>query len=109
MSRDTTLLRTLDLPGGGMVPVAVVPGEQVHVVYGRVSLTLDTAGPGHQEMLAGGAAIRLEENGLAVIEAIGPARIQLLEPIRRRSPLRRVAVHVARRFGAVLFRRPTIA
>lgn len=109
MLSDTTLLRTLDLPGGGVVPVAVVPGEQVHVVYGRVSLTLNTVGPGHQEILAGGDEVRLDRNGLAVIEAIGPSRIQLYEPIRRATPLRRVAEQVARRFSALLSRRATLA
>lgn len=109
MLRETTLLRTLDLPDGGMVPVAVVPGEQVHVVYGRVSLTLNTVGAGHQETLAGGDEVRLDRDGLAVIEALGPARIQLYEPIRRASLLRRAAEHAVRRFGALLSRRPTIA
>jgi hypothetical protein len=109
MLRDTTLLRTLDLPDGGMVPVAVVPGEQLHVVYGRVSLTLNTAGAGHQQTLAGGDEVRLDRDGLAVIEAIGPARIQLYEPVRLASPLRRAAENTARRLGALLSRRATIA
>jgi hypothetical protein len=95
---ETTLLRTFDLPCGGIVPVAIVPGEQVHVVYGLVSLTLNTAGPGHQETLAGGDELRLDRNGLAVIEAMGPARVQLYEPIRRASPLQRFAGRAVRRF-----------
>jgi hypothetical protein len=106
---ETTLLRTLDLPCGGIVPVAIVPGEQVHVVYGLVSLTLNTAGPGHQETLAGGDEVRLDRDGLAVIEALGPARVQLYEPSRRASPLQRLAGQARRRFAAWLQRRPELS
>ena len=39
MREPVSTLRTLDLPGGSLVPFASIPGERVRVLYGRVWLT----------------------------------------------------------------------
>jgi hypothetical protein len=105
MYRETSVLRTLDLPGGGMVPFPAVSGEQVRVLYGRVWLTEE--GGGRDAFLAGGEEIRLDRCGLAVIEALGPARVQLVEPLRGPSPLRQVAEQASRWVSGLL--RPALS
>jgi hypothetical protein len=66
---------TLDLPGGSVVPFDSVPGERVRVLCGHVWLTEE--GSAHDAFLGSGEEVRLATNGLAVIEALGPARVQL--------------------------------
>jgi hypothetical protein len=100
MTRETTVLRTLDLPGGGMVPFPAVPGEQVRILYGRVWLTEE--GGGYDAFLAGGDEIRLGNSGIAVIEALGPARVQLIEPVNGPSLLVQTAERATRRLGTWL-------
>lgn len=100
MTREMTVLRTLDLPAGGMVPFSVVPGEEVRILYGRIWLTEE--GGRRDAFLASGEEIRLDARGLAVIEALGPARVQLIEPVRGPSMLAQAADRAARRLGALL-------
>jgi hypothetical protein len=100
MTREATVLRTLDLPGGGMVPFPAVPGEQVRILYGRIWLTEE--GGGHDAFLDSGEEIRLGKRGLAVIEALGPARVQLIEPVIGPSLLTQAAERATRRLGAWL-------
>jgi len=100
MSRETTVLRTLDLPGGGMVPFPAVPGEQVRILYGRVWLTEE--GGGGDAFLASGEEIRLGKRGLAVIEALGPARVELIEPVTGPSILGQAAERATRLLGNLL-------
>jgi hypothetical protein len=108
MTRETTVLRTLDLPGGGMVPFPAVPGEQVRILYGRVWLTEE--GGGSDAFLASGEEIRLAQRGLAVIEALGPARVELIEPVIGPSLLAQAGQRVAQRLGAWLRqKRPALA
>jgi hypothetical protein len=107
MTRETTVLRTLDLPGGGMVPFPAVPGEQVRILYGRIWLTEE--GGGGDAFLASGEEIRLGKHGLAVIEALGPARVQLIEPVNGPSFLAQAADRAARRLGAWLRQRRPVA
>ena len=100
MTRETTVLRTLDLPAGGMVPFTAIPGEQVRILYGRIWLTEE--GGGNDALLASGEEIRLSKRGLAVIEALGPARVQLIEPVIGASLLAQAGQRAARRLGAWL-------
>lgn len=71
------IFRTLDLPGGTLVPFPSVPGERVRILYGRIWLTEE--GSTRDAFLASGEEVALGTRGLAVIEALGPTRIQLIE------------------------------
>jgi hypothetical protein len=87
-----------------MVPFPAVPGEQVRILYGRVWLTEE--GGGSDAFLASGEEIRLAQRGLAVIEALGPARVELIEPVIGPSLL----AQAGQRLGAWLRqKRPALA
>lgn len=79
MERQSTVFKTLDLPAGTLVPFPSAPGERVRVLYGRVWLTEE--GDLRDAFLASGEEVALGGRGLAVIEALTPARIQLLESV----------------------------
>lgn len=80
MSNESGVFRTLDLPGGTLVPFPSMPGERVRVMYGRVWLTEE--GNARDAILASGEEVSLHSRGLAVVEALGPARIEWIEPAR---------------------------
>lgn len=101
MKSESTVTRTLELPGGAIVPFSSVPGERLRILHGRVWLTEE--GDPRDAFLASGAEVDLATRGLAVIEALGPARVQLIEPV---SAVRTVA-NAARRAAAGLLRRGT--
>ena len=102
MRESLSTLRTLDLPGGSLIPITSIPGERVRILYGRIWLTEE--GNVRDAFLASGEEVSLASRGLAVIEALGPARIQLIEDIGRPSQLVRAAVVLAGR-GRTLLRR----
>ncbi len=77
MRHDPTVFKTLDLPGGTLLPFASVPGERVRILCGRVWLTEE--GSPRDAFLGSGEEISLDTRGLAVIEALSPARIQWVE------------------------------
>lgn len=79
MNSGSTVFKTIDLPGGTLMPFASVPGERVRILYGRVWLTEE--GSPRDAFLASGEEVALDTRGLAVIEALSPARIQLLESV----------------------------
>ena len=79
MKHESTVLRTLDLPGGSVMPLHSVPGEQLRILDGRVWLTEE--GSPEDAFLASGEEVRLASRGVAVIEALGPTRIQLVESV----------------------------
>lgn len=83
-----------------MVPFPVVPGERVRVLYGRVWLTEE--GGRRDAFLASGEEVRLDRPGLAVVEALGPARIELIEPLAGPSPLRQAAEQASRWVAGLL-------
>jgi hypothetical protein len=110
MTECASMVRTLDLPGGSLVPFASAPGERVRVVYGSVWVTEE--GNPSDAFLASGQEISLQSRGLAVIEALGPARIQLCREARAPYPLLRAAGTAARRLAEWIARvalRPTAA
>ncbi len=76
MEHQSALFKTLDLPGGTLVPFPSA-GERVRVLYGRVWLTEE--GNSRDAFLASGEEIDLGSQGLAVIEALTPACVQILE------------------------------
>lgn len=79
MRSESIVVRTLDLPGGTVVPFSSVPGERVRILHGQVWLTEE--GDPRDAFLASGEEIDLATRGLAVIEAINPARVELIEPV----------------------------
>ena len=77
MKHESAVSKTLDLPGGTLVPFASSPGERVRVLYGRVWLTEE--GDPRDAFLVSGEEVALGGRGLAVIEAFTPARVQIFE------------------------------
>jgi hypothetical protein len=100
MTESSFRFRTLDLPGGGLVPFFSAPGERVRILYGRVWLTEE--GRPDDAFLASGEEVRLDAPGLVVIEALGPARVQLYEEKRGSSALSCMAAKFQRRATAWL-------
>ena len=78
MEHRSIVFKTLDLPGGTLLPISSIRGERVRVVSGRVWLTEE--GDLNDEFLASGEEVALGGHGLAVLEALTPARVQLVEP-----------------------------
>jgi Protein of unknown function (DUF2917) len=104
MREPVSTLRTLDLPSGSLVPFASIPGERVRVLYGRVWLTEE--GDARDAFLGSGEEVSLAGRGVAVIEALGPARIELIEEVRGPSLLARAAALAGR--AMTLLRRWTL-
>lgn len=78
MKTESATFKTLDLPGGTLVPFPSTPGSSVRILYGRVWLTEE--GDTCDAFLASGEEVSLHSRGLAVIEALGPARVQWIGP-----------------------------
>jgi hypothetical protein len=102
MRESASVFRTLDLPGGSLVPFTSVPGERVRILHGRVWLTEE--GDVRDAFLASGEEVSLGSRGLAVIEALSPARIQLIEDVRGPFAVTRAAASLYRRATAMLRR-----
>lgn len=110
MRYEPTVFKTLDLPGGALIPFASVPGERVRVVYGRVWLTEE--GSLRDAFLGTGEEVSLDTRGLAVIETLGAARIQLVEPVGISNTLLGAARRLTRWLSVLWlrqFRRPVMA
>ena len=110
MRYEPTVLKTLDLPGGTLIPFASVPGGRVRVVFGRVWLTEE--GSLRDAFLGTGEEVSLDSHGLAVIETLAAARIQLVEPVAMSKTLLAVARRLTRWLSAWWlrqFRRPVVA
>ena len=78
MEYQTTVFKTLDLPGGTLLPLSSTRGERVRVLSGRAWLTEE--GDPRDAFLASGEEATLGGRGLAIIEALTPVRVQLLRP-----------------------------
>ncbi|MGB2817959.1 MAG: DUF2917 domain-containing protein [Burkholderiaceae bacterium] len=102
MRESASVFRTLDLPGGSLVPFTSVPGERVRILHGRVWLTEE--GDVRDAFLASGEEVSLGSRGLAVIEALSPARIQLIEDVRGPFAVTRAAASLYQRATATLRR-----
>ena len=102
MREPVSTLRTLDLPGGSLLPFTSIPGERVRVLYGRVWLTEE--GDTRDAFLASGEEVSLASRGLAVIEALGPARIELIESVGGPSRITHAAAALVSRVRASLRR-----
>jgi hypothetical protein len=95
MRQEPTVFKTLDLPAGALMPFASVPGERVRILCGRVWLTEE--GSPHDVFLGSGEEMALGTLGLAVVEALAPARIQLLQPAEMSSAMVNAAQRMMRR------------
>jgi len=110
MEYQTTVLKTFDLSSGTLVPFSSTRGERVRVLSGRVWLTEE--GDLHDALLADGQEIALGGRGLAVIEALSPACVQLLESQSVWNLARSGARRAARRISELWirpFRQPNAA
>lgn len=107
MKEPVSIFRTLDLPGGSLLPFTSVPGERLRILYGRVWLTEE--GIARDAFLASGDEVSLDSRGLAVIEALGPARVQLVEDLRGPSAAARALDALSRRALGALRRLSTRA
>ena len=110
MQYQTTVMKTLSLAGGTLVPFSSTRGERVRVLSGRVWLTEE--GDLNDALLASGEEVALGGRGLAVIEALSPARIQLLQSQRLWDALQAGVKRVASRIGEFWrqpFNRPNAA
>ena len=102
MREPASTLRTLDLPGGSLVPFTSIPGGRIRILYGRVWLTEE--GDARDAFLGSGEEASLAGRGVAVVEALGPARIELIEEVRGASLIARAATVQAGRAMALLKR-----
>jgi len=78
MNRKLATTRTYDLGYEQMLTFVGRPGTRVRVLYGSMWLTEEGR---EQDIIAGcGDEVTLKAGGLSVIEGIGAARVQLIEP-----------------------------
>ncbi len=104
MENQSTVFKTLDLPGGTLLPLSSTRGERVRVLSGRVWLTEE--GVLRDAFLASGEEATLGGRGLAMIEALTRSCVYSFF-IRRvcgpsaRNAVRRVARRISQRAIAV--------
>ena len=84
MADKLSVFKTVDLPGGTLIPFPSIPGERLRILYGQVWLTEE--GDLNDAFLGQGEEISLQGRGLAVLEAIKPARIEWLKPAEPFAP-----------------------
>lgn len=104
MENQSTVLKTLDLPAGTLVPLSSIRGERVRVVSGCVWLTEEA--DLNDSFLASGEEVALGGHGLAVIEALTPARIQLVEPQSLWNAVKNAARDAAQELSELWLRTP---
>ena len=80
MDRTLATTRTYDLGYEHLLTFVGRPGTRVRVLYGSMWLTEEGR---EQDIIAGcGDEVTLKVGGLSVIEGLGAARVQLIEPGR---------------------------
>jgi hypothetical protein len=79
------LVKTVDLGYEQMLMIESHPGARLKVMYGGVWLTEE--GILQDAWLGNGDEVALKSRGLALIEGLGPTRIQLLEDRNARGAL----------------------
>ena len=94
MEHQSTVFKTLDLPGGTLVPFSSIRGERVRVLSGRIWLTEE--GDVNDSFLASGEEVALGGHGLAVLEALTPARVQLVERQSLWNAVKKAALQAGR-------------
>lgn len=72
--------RTVDLGYDQLLVLEARPGDRVRVLYGQMWLTEE--GSARDTFAASGEEVALRSRGRAVIEGLGLARVQVIEPGR---------------------------
>ncbi len=105
MNWMTTTTRTIDLGYEQLLTFHGRPGTRVRVLYGSMWLTEE--GDPRDVFVHCGDEVALSSTGLSVIEGIGAARVQLIEPHvgEPRAPKARLGQRVARLVDALRARR----
>jgi hypothetical protein len=94
--------RTIDLGYEQLLTLQGRPGTRVRVLYGAMWLTEE--GDLRDVFARCGDEVTLESGGLSVIEGVGPARVQVIEP-RPVSKLAQAAKRLAHVWDAMQARR----
>jgi hypothetical protein len=89
MDWGPTLVRTIDLGYEQMLLLESRPQTRVKVIYGGVWLTEE--GLSQDVFAASGEEVALKSRGLAVVEGLGYARVQVMETPSGLSALRATA------------------
>ena len=79
--RPMNMVRTIDLGHEQMLVIEDRPGSCVRVLLGGVWLTEERHA--QDRFARAGGGLCLQAPGRAVIEAIGPTRLQVFEPVKR--------------------------
>ncbi len=79
MNWNTTTVRTVDLGYEQMLLLEGRPCTKVKVIYGGIWLT-EEGSPG-DVFAATGDEVALKSRGLAVVEGLGYARVEVMEPL----------------------------
>lgn len=99
MEHQSAPFKTLDLPSGTLMPFPSA-GERVRVLHGRVWLTEE--GNLRDAFLASGEEVALGSRGLAVVEALTPARVQIFESMSLSNRVRQGAQRTAKWLAELL-------
>ncbi len=102
MSRELTVVRTIDLGYEQMLLFESHPGAKVHVLYGSVWLTEE--GMPHDAIVGSGEEVALRARGTALLESLGPACVEIVERASRAPRWWRRAVAAAARFARAVRR-----
>jgi hypothetical protein len=78
MNWGSTLTRTVDLGYEQMLLLESRPQTSIRVIYGGIWLTEE--GRPDDVFARGGDEVQLKSHGLAVVEGLGYARVQVMEP-----------------------------
>jgi hypothetical protein len=100
MNWGPTLTRTVDLGYEQLLLLESHPQTRIKVVYGGIWLTEEGL---PQDVFAGGGdEVQLKSQGLAVVEGLGYARVQVMEPRANWRGWLGAAERVLSAFGARL-------
>lgn len=106
MDWSPTTVRTIDLGYEQMLLLEGQPRTRVKVVYGGIWLTEE--GRSQDVFASSGDEVALKSRGLAVVEGLGYARVEVTEPMRTEL-LRALWNLVKGAFATVVHVRPRMA
>lgn len=89
---NATTIRTVDLGYEQMLMITGRPGTRVKVIYGGVWLTEE--GRTQDVFARGGEAVAVQSHRRALLEGLGPTRVELIEPVKA-GPWRAVVGNIA--------------
>ncbi len=103
MNWTPTTTRTIDLGYEQLLTLQGRPGTRLRVLYGSMWLTEE--GDLRDVFARCGDEVTLSSDGLSVIEGIGAARVQVIEP-RRAAPLAAAGKRLVHVWQTIRARRP---